>query len=73
MNQQDTQILINNLYFSLFLAYSTSFGRTTRPSSGALSSKLYHAIGTFVRAILAAVAAKFACTNVPIVLRDTVC
>jgi hypothetical protein len=32
----------------IFLLCSTCFGRTTRPSSGAPSSKLYHTIGTFV-------------------------
>ena len=52
MNQQDAQLLTNNLYFSLF--YSTCFGRTIGPSSGAPSSKLYHAFGTFVQASLAA-------------------
>ena len=51
---------------------STCFGRTTRPSSGALCSELYHAFRTFVQASLAAtrlpynhVAARLACTNVP--------
>ena len=52
MNQQDAKLLTNNLYFSLFC--STCFGRTIRPSSGAPSSKLYHAFGTFVQASLAA-------------------
>ena len=37
-----------------FLFCSTCFGRTIRPSSGALSSRLYHAVGTFVQASLAA-------------------
>ena len=41
MNQQDAQIRTNNLYFTVS-ACSTCFGRTTRPSSGALPSKLYH-------------------------------
>ena len=49
MNQQDAQLLTNNLYFSLFCY--TCFGRTIRPSSGAPSSKLYHAFGTFVQTI----------------------
>ena len=53
MNQQDAQILTNNLYFTVF-TYSTCFGRTTRPPSGALSSKLYHTVGTFVQMCLAA-------------------
>ena len=52
MNQQDAQILTNNLYFTVFNC-STSFGRSIFPSSGALSSKLYHTVGTFVQAILA--------------------
>ena len=52
INQQDAQILRNYLYFSLF--GSTCFGTITCPSSGAPSSKLYHAFGTFVQASLAA-------------------
>ena len=52
MNQRDAQILINDLYFSLFCA--TCFGRTICPSAGAPYSKLYHAFGTFVQASLAA-------------------
>ena len=52
MNQQDAQLLTNNLYSSLFCC--TCFGRTIRPSSGAPSSKLYHAFGTFVQASLTA-------------------
>ena len=53
MNQQDAQIPANNLFYYfilLFFTCSTCFGRITLPSSGALSSKLYHAVGTFVRA-----------------------
>ena len=68
-NQQDAQIL-QILFILLFFTCCTCFGRTTRPSSGALSSELYHVVGTFVQASLAA--ARLACTNVPIVLRDTV-
>ena len=75
MNQQDEQILTYNLYL-LFSLCSTCFGRTIRPSSGAPSSKLYHAFGTFVQASLAAASTQQPdlpdSTNVPIVLRDTV-
>ena len=52
INQQDAQILINDIYFSLF--GSTCFGRTTRPSSGTPSGKLHHAFGTLVQASLTA-------------------
>ena len=53
LNQQDAQIFTYNLYL-LFLLCSTCFGRTIRPPSGASSSELYHAFGTFVQASLAA-------------------
>ena len=53
MNQQDAKILTNNLYYTA-VTCSTCFGRNTRPSSGALFSELYHAVGTFVQASLAA-------------------
>ena len=52
MNQQAAPLLTSNLYFSLFC--STCFERTNRSSSGAPSSKLYHAFGTLVQARLTA-------------------
>ena len=46
-------ILTNNLYFSNVFTCYTCFGRTSRPSSGAMSIKLYHVVGTFVHVSLA--------------------
>ena len=47
-----TPVLVS---FYFLKCFALCFGRTIRPSSGAPSSKLYHAFGTFMQASLAAV------------------
>jgi hypothetical protein len=44
INQRDTQIIVNNLYF--FIKWLYMFRTIISPSSGATFNKLYSAIGT---------------------------
>ena len=75
INQQNAQILVNNLCFSVNRLYM--FRAIISSSSGATFNKLYSAIGTFVPVSLAAVwtgpsythtAARCTSTNVPTAL-----